>query len=633
VKPRYPETKRKRIILIYTLAIVLPGILMGIMAYQGLLNEQASRDQERHEHLTGFSERFFYSIDSLLVAELNGLESGNPETREYPDYIRLAFLQTEKPDLDLIHHHLLFIPDSVESTFSDTFDVSLLDLLAKARNYKNLNQLEEAFEVWKTIGGNYSEYLIDNKTPVHLVVQLEQIKIHAQSDDTEKLQQAINLMYTRLLNPTIRFEASQFRFFMAELKDIESTIHLDPNVIREKLEKKAAECYYLIKIISERDPVFFQSKKDPAWPGINKFSVEKDSIRSQYLSIEKPNNHRLGCLIDAIPFIEKCAPAVISLLNPEGNLSWEISDSTKTDYSSFMFSDDYPDLILNVKENEISFMNSLLARGKGLYILIFVFIAGLMLVGLIFTIFSLNNELKLNRLKSDFISNVSHELKSPLTSMRHLTDLLDKDRVSSEEQRKKYYSTMLEQTKHLSYLIDNILDFSRLEDDRKNYQFRDTDYLAELSTWIEVFQDRNKNHAVKITQQFPDNLPSINIDQDAMQQVIFNLLDNAVKYDGDSRRIDVWVEQKGKEIITCVKDYGMGISKKEQERIFDRFYRSEEILDKGIRGSGIGLTIVKRIVEAHHGSINLESEPGKGSTFCVHLPVNPKADDEKNSIG
>ena len=172
-----------------------------------------------------------------------------------------------------------------------------------------------------------------------------------------------------------------------------------------------------------------------------------------------------------------------------------------------------------------------------------------------------------------------------------------------------------------------------MEDDRKNYQFRDTDYLAELSTWIEVFQDRNKNHAVKITQQFPDNLPSINIDQDAMQQVIFNLLDNAVKYDGDSRRIDVWVEQKGKEIITCVKDYGMGISKKEQERIFDRFYRSEEILDKGIRGSGIGLTIVKRIVEAHHGSINLESEPGKGSTFCVHLPVNPKADDEKNSIG
>jgi signal transduction histidine kinase len=107
-----------------------------------------------------------------------------------------------------------------------------------------------------------------------------------------------------------------------------------------------------------------------------------------------------------------------------------------------------------------------------------------------------------------------------------------------------------------------------------------------------------------------------------MLQVFYNLIDNALKFSGTSRQIDVSLFSGDEELQFCVKDYGIGISPKDQERIFDRFYRSDEIQKQGIRGSGIGLTIVRKIIEAHYGHLTLESQSGAGSTFCVHLPVN-----------
>jgi hypothetical protein len=136
VKPKYPETKRKRIILLYSLAIVLPGILMGIMAYQGILNDQARRAQESHDRLSGTSEDFFYALDSIMVAELNAVNPEDLESSDYPPYIRLAFLQTDKPDLHLIHHHLIYIPDSIDGSLSDQGDQILLNLITQARMAK-----------------------------------------------------------------------------------------------------------------------------------------------------------------------------------------------------------------------------------------------------------------------------------------------------------------------------------------------------------------------------------------------------------------------------------------------------------------------------------------------------------------
>lgn len=633
MKPKYPETKRKRIILIYSLAIVLPGILMGIMAYQGILNDQARRSQESHERLAGTSDDFFYAFDSLLVAELNGIQSDDFSTENYPDYIRLAFLQTEKPDLHLIHHHLIFVPDSIESTLSDKIDKDLLDLLSKARAHKNKKQYQNAFDTWLIVEKDYAKHLLNNKLPLVLVAQLEQIKTLQFLRKDSETTKAIHKLYSTLLNPPCSYEASQFRFFWNELENMQLALNPEIKSIREEVLKKGEESGFLIRMISERDPVFLLSKQDPAWPGIYKYLLAKDSLQTVYLSIEKPNYERLGCLIDIIPFIEENANRVMSRLDPNKILSWEVSDSSKSEYSSFRFSEYYPDIILNLKENELTFLNSLTSKGQGLYLLIFAFIAGLMALGLVFTIYTLNHELKLNRLKSDFISNVSHELKSPLTSIRHLTDLLHTNRVKTEDQKKKYYATMLDQTEHLSYLIDNILDFSRLEDHRKKFRFQEVNYKDLLDKWMLGFKDRLQQAGIELSLHIPDNMPNTSIDPDAMQQVIQNLIDNAIKYSGVGKKIDINVQLKGKEIITSISDQGLGVSKKDQNKIFDRFYRCEESQKLGIKGSGIGLTIVQRVIVAHHGRIDLESESGKGSTFTITLPVNQNDPHEKNTAG
>ena len=244
-----------------------------------------------------------------------------------------------------------------------------------------------------------------------------------------------------------------------------------------------------------------------------------------------------------------------------------------------------------------------------------------MVLGFVFTIYTLNVELRLNKMKSEFISNVSHELKSPLTSIRMMTEMLHHNRVETEERKSVYYSAMLEESEHLSHLIDNILDFSRIDDDRKKYDFIDLDLNELLLKFIESTRERLPEPDFDIRYTSLDHISVIKADKNAILQVFYNLVDNAIKFSGTSKRIDISLFPGDDEILFCVKDYGIGISGKDQEKIFDRFFRGDEPQRLGIKGSGIGLTIVKRIIDAHKGYLTIESKPGEGSTFMVRIPL------------
>jgi signal transduction histidine kinase len=244
-----------------------------------------------------------------------------------------------------------------------------------------------------------------------------------------------------------------------------------------------------------------------------------------------------------------------------------------------------------------------------------------MLLGFVFILYTLNVELRLNKLKSEFISNVSHELKSPLTSIHMMTEMLHHKRVENEERKAEYYSAMLEDSEHLSHLIDNILDFSRIDEDRKKYEFIDLDLDKLIREFIKSIQEMIRESGFEISYSCPDKVSVIRADRNAFLQVLYNLVDNAIKFSGTSRKIDINLVYMDNEIQLSVKDYGIGISMKDQEKIFERFYRVLESQRSGIRGSGIGLTIVKKIVEDHGGYLALDSRPGKGSMFIVRIPV------------
>jgi signal transduction histidine kinase len=212
-----------------------------------------------------------------------------------------------------------------------------------------------------------------------------------------------------------------------------------------------------------------------------------------------------------------------------------------------------------------------------------------------------------------------------------MTEMLHHNRVQSEERKSAYYSAMLEESEHLSHLIDNILDFSRIDDDHKKYDFTDLDLDELLCKFLESTRQRLQEPGFEIRYNPPDQVPVIKADKNAILQVFYNLVDNAIKFSGTSRQIDISLFSRNDELLFCVKDYGIGISSKEQEKIFDRFYRGDKPQRLGIKGSGIGLSIVKQIVEAHGGTINIESEVGKGSRVVVRLPTFKNDDTSKYS--
>jgi signal transduction histidine kinase len=288
------------------------------------------------------------------------------------------------------------------------------------------------------------------------------------------------------------------------------------------------------------------------------------------------------------------------------------------------FPPELPPWTLKLFPADPGLFRALLHPQDGIFLYIFIVIVVLLACGLFFTLHAVNNELNLSRMKSYFMSTVSHEFKSPLTSIRQMAEMLVRNRVPSQERKANYYTTILQQSERLSHLIDNILDFTKMEGGYKVFRFEKAHIAPAVKNIVELFREITAGSGFQIRLAIPEHLPEMIFDKEAIEQMVYNLIDNAFKYSRESKVIDVQLISEGSNIIISVQDYGVGIRKEDQEKIFSRFYRAGEELSQNVKGSGIGLAIVKQIVAAHHGEITVESSPGKGSKFSVKLPVKEK---------
>lgn len=234
---------------------------------------------------------------------------------------------------------------------------------------------------------------------------------------------------------------------------------------------------------------------------------------------------------------------------------------------------------------------------------------------------AIGRQIRLNKMKNDFIATVSHELKTPLSSMRVLVDTLLEGNIKDETQTEEYLRLTARENERLSRMIDNFLTFSRMERNKKAFEMVPANPASIVNDAAEAVRTKYAAHNCQFTVDIADNLPQIQADHGAMVTVLVNLLDNACKYTGDQKQITLRVFAEKDNVCFAVSDNGIGLAHRHIRKIFDSFYQVDNSLARKVEGCGLGLSIVKFIVDAHKGKISVDSKPGKGSTFTVKIPV------------
>ncbi|MFH1129703.1 MAG: HAMP domain-containing sensor histidine kinase, partial [Pseudomonadota bacterium] len=247
---------------------------------------------------------------------------------------------------------------------------------------------------------------------------------------------------------------------------------------------------------------------------------------------------------------------------------------------------------------------------------------GVIMAGLAFLFVAIRKERRANQLKSVFISNVSHELKTPLSLIHMFGELLALGRTQDSKTATEYARIITRESERLTALIENVLDFARIERGKEAYEFavgnlgRVVERVAELSSY------RAEQAGMKLHVALEENIPDTTIDEGAMTLLLLNLVENAVKHGAKKNgKIEVSLHSDVDELLLRVADEGPGIPQDEQRLVFERFYRGKAVPGKATRGSGIGLSLVKNIAIAHGGKVSVRSEPGKGAAFEVRVPI------------
>src|SRR2546423_10592635 len=253
--------------------------------------------------------------------------------------------------------------------------------------------------------------------------------------------------------------------------------------------------------------------------------------------------------------------------------------------------------------------------------LILGFLSVMIVAGLVLTKHMVGKEMAVAKLKSDFVSNVSHELRTPLALIRLYAETLELGRITTKEKKQQYYRIIRKESERLTALINNILDFSRIEAGRKEYEFRETDIANLVRNTLDSYRYQIEQQGFAFQESIDPNLPNVRVDREAIARALVNLVNNALKYSAEQKYLGVKLYRENGVVKLEVADRGIGISRRDQAKIFEKFYRAGDPLVHNTKGSGLGLSLVRHITEAHGGAIEVESAPGTGSKFIMSLPV------------
>ncbi|OGD26587.1 MAG: hypothetical protein A2V57_04565 [Candidatus Aminicenantes bacterium RBG_19FT_COMBO_65_30] len=333
----------------------------------------------------------------------------------------------------------------------------------------------------------------------------------------------------------------------------------------------------------------------------------------------------------AVAIIDESGKVVVS----QGLVSPEAPDKSGDSQRVFSgaFTDSFPPWAIDVYRSGIGAAERQFRLRRTIYVLSLAAVIAALFFGGFLAIRSTAKELKLAKLKSDFTATVSHEFRTPLTSIRYMAELLQRGRVRDEARKQQYYETITGESERLGRLVENLLDFSKIEAGMKEYRMEEVDIAALAADVAGRFRQQAAFKEFTLETEIASDLPFIRADKDALGRAVLNLLDNAVKYSGGNPRVTLRAWSGEDAVNLQVEDHGIGIGKPEQKKIFEKFYRSESALESDVKGSGIGLPLVEHVVRAHGGKVLLESEPGKGTRVTIRLPVKPPEEKKEGENG
>ncbi|MDQ3365410.1 MAG: HAMP domain-containing histidine kinase [Myxococcota bacterium] len=361
-------------------------------------------------------------------------------------------------------------------------------------------------------------------------------------------------------------------------------------------------------------------------PYLFSFMRREHGGKIYYIVIEDDLFHLVGHLFPQFFIFSDSSKRLYQVVDDRGEVRYgapfgEISEGLVVERR---FTETWDGFVLRVAQKDLGddsalrrkqLIDSILIGGA-----VVVILAGLLALG-----FAIRRERRLNELKSEFISNVSHELKTPLSIISMFGEMLAEGRTKSPEQAHEYAEIIWRESVRLGRLIDNVLDFAKIERGMGVYEFADDMDLGEVvDRAIDLSGRRVQAAEMSLEVDVEPDLPLVRLDANAYTLAVLNLIDNAIKYAHDGKKIALSLQRQGNRIVMAIRDWGAGIDPEEHERIFERFYRARAIRLKPIRGSGIGLALVQHIARAHHGDVEVASTPGGGSTFSIWIPIDGK---------
>lgn len=526
-------------------------------------------------------------------------------------------------------------------------------LTGQARGLQKAGVYDEALRVYARIASDYSDCLTPARLPLGILARLQTVECYERSGDSQGAAKHALDAYRELLKKPSALSEDQFKIYISLVgESIDAVLSGEKGgPVSEEYRKEYADLEKLQldrmrewaavgllrnEVIPELASRLSQSGAYS--PNPYHFSRNIGGRDLLLLAAWIPDRTReetagmFGVQLNSDHLLEDVLPEVLGNVQLNGGaeivladlagrpLSGKRNPSAALPLATEYFEDNFPPWKIELFQAPAKGLEILDLR-RNFYFWTILTLIVVLAFGAFLIARTIAHEMEILKIKSDFVSSVSHEFKTPLTSIKALMERLVDGRVRDAGKMDQYFSIIAQDTDKLTRLVNNLLDFSKIEEGKKEYIFSDTDIVRIATEQVQGFKNEQVLAGRDIRLEITGEIPTLRADADALSRALANLLGNAVKFTPPGKTIRVGLTSDGGNVLLEVEDEGMGIHPDEVGKVFEKFFQGRNALDQSVKGTGLGLTLVKHIVEAHGGRILVESRLGLGSKFSMVFPI------------